>query len=272
MMLPWPFVNMIRELFPNFSVLVPFKAHSAATFICLGADEIVMTPVGELTPVEPTVKMVFSPQDPANVTQRLGINLEDVAAYFEFARDRAQVDTEGGKSAALAELTRQVHPIALGHVHRFHKLASLQSEKLLGLHMDPEKEQPAIEDITKSLVSRLFAHEYRIGRIEARELGLKVVDASTEEDDALWALYEGYEAAMDLRTPVLPTHSMFPAGEGRAELTGVKLVYVESAVQTDLFDADFEFTRAPAQTPPGQPQRWGPQVQMTILRQGWATE
>jgi hypothetical protein len=272
MMLPWPLVNMFREFFDDFSALVPFKAHSAATFIALGADEIVMTPVGELTPVEPTVKMAFSPSDPSNPANKLGINVEDVAAYFEFTRDRAEVDSEAGKAAALGDVTRQVHPIALGHVHRFHKLASLQSEKLLSLHMDTEKDHAQIEDIKKSLVSRLFAHEYRIGRREARALGLNAVDATADEDAAIWQLFEGYEAAMDLRVPVLPTHSMFPPNDSRAELDGVKLVYVESGVRTDVFAADFEFTRTPAQTPPGQPQRWGPQVQMTILRQAWATE
>jgi hypothetical protein len=272
MMLPWPFVTTLRSLFPSFRVLIPFKAHSAATFISLGADQIVMTPIAQLTPVEPTVTMPFNPVDPTNPGNRLGINVEDVAAYFEFVGDRAGIDSESGQSAALTALTAQVNPVALGHVHRFHKLARLQSEKLLSLHMTEESDKPLINDIAESLVTRLFAHEYRIGREEARELGLKAVDATDEENQAIWALFEAYEESMELRKPVLPSAAVFSPGEAHADMDNVKLSYMESRARTDVFVADFEFTRIPAQTPPGQTQRFGPQVQMTIVRQEWETE
>src|SRR3989338_896465 len=37
-MVPWRLVSMIREYCYKFSVLVPYKAHSAATMVALGAD------------------------------------------------------------------------------------------------------------------------------------------------------------------------------------------------------------------------------------------
>lgn len=42
---PWSIVSMFREYCKkgSFSVLIPYRAHSAATVISLGADEIVMT-------------------------------------------------------------------------------------------------------------------------------------------------------------------------------------------------------------------------------------
>jgi ClpP class serine protease len=42
---PWAIVSMFREYSKkgSFSVLIPYRAHSAATVIALGADEIVMT-------------------------------------------------------------------------------------------------------------------------------------------------------------------------------------------------------------------------------------
>lgn len=42
---PWTIVSMFREYSQegSFSVLVPYRAHSGATVIALGADEIVMT-------------------------------------------------------------------------------------------------------------------------------------------------------------------------------------------------------------------------------------
>ena len=57
---------MIREYCDKFSVLVPDKAHSAATMIALGADEIVMSNLSEISPIDPSTANVFNPQDPQN--------------------------------------------------------------------------------------------------------------------------------------------------------------------------------------------------------------
>src|SRR4051812_7124603 len=51
-MVPWRLVSMIREYCHQFSVLVPYKAHSAATMISLGADHILMSDLSELSPID----------------------------------------------------------------------------------------------------------------------------------------------------------------------------------------------------------------------------
>src|SRR4030042_4960068 len=65
-MVPWRLVSMIREYCDHFSVLIPYKSHSAATMIALGADEIVMSDMSELSPIDPSTANVFNPQDPKN--------------------------------------------------------------------------------------------------------------------------------------------------------------------------------------------------------------
>lgn len=47
---PWRIVSAIREFCDEFAVLIPYKAHSAATMIALGADEIVMGKKGRIGP------------------------------------------------------------------------------------------------------------------------------------------------------------------------------------------------------------------------------
>lgn len=47
---PWRIVSMFREFCDEFSILVPYKAHSAATLISLGADKIIMGKKAELSP------------------------------------------------------------------------------------------------------------------------------------------------------------------------------------------------------------------------------
>ena len=45
---PWRLVTLIREFCSEFNVLVPHRAFSAATLTALGADSVVMHPMGML--------------------------------------------------------------------------------------------------------------------------------------------------------------------------------------------------------------------------------
>src|SRR3989344_761588 len=80
-MVPWRLVSMIREYCDTFSVLVPYKAHSAGTMIALGADEIVMSDLSEISPIDPSTANVFNPSDPTNPQNKIPISVEDVIAY-----------------------------------------------------------------------------------------------------------------------------------------------------------------------------------------------
>src|SRR3990167_10922283 len=82
MLAPIRIVKLIRNHCDQFEVLVPYKAHSAGTLICLGADTIVMGKLGELTPVDPTTGHPFNPQNPANPQQRLEGSGEKLKFYF----------------------------------------------------------------------------------------------------------------------------------------------------------------------------------------------
>ncbi len=58
---PWRLVSLFREFAKSFSVLIPYRAYSAASLLALGADEIVMHPFAELGPIDPTVANEFNP-------------------------------------------------------------------------------------------------------------------------------------------------------------------------------------------------------------------
>src|SRR2546426_9356965 len=58
---PLPIVHLIKSHCKKFNILIPYKAHSAAILICLGADEIVMGEMGQLSPIDPTTYNVFNP-------------------------------------------------------------------------------------------------------------------------------------------------------------------------------------------------------------------
>jgi ClpP class serine protease len=52
---PWRMITMLREHCNHLSVLIPYRALSAATLIALGCDEIVMGGKAELGPIDPAL-------------------------------------------------------------------------------------------------------------------------------------------------------------------------------------------------------------------------
>lgn len=169
-------VHLLREFCENLAVLIPFRAHSAGTTLALGADEIVMGPMGELGPVDPSVANVFNPliddKDPKK--GYIPISVEDVSAYMTLIREKGLNDPNVF-SAALKALTDRVHPLALGNVHRQYLLIRTLSKRLLELHMKDEGEKERIEKIVEILSEKLYFHGYQISRHEAKEIiGLNV--------------------------------------------------------------------------------------------------
>jgi ClpP class serine protease len=52
---PWRMNCAFRSTADRWNALVPFRANSAATLLCLAADEIVLGKHGELGPIDPIV-------------------------------------------------------------------------------------------------------------------------------------------------------------------------------------------------------------------------
>lgn len=148
-------MTLIREYCKEFCVIVPHRAFSAATLTALGADKIIMHPMGMLGPTDPTVQGMFNPQNPRNPQELLGINVEDVTAYIALIREDAEVEHEEEFVQAFNRLTDKVHPLALGNVKRFLSQSRMMAKKLLSLHMSAS-EQHAINEIVDKLTSKLF--------------------------------------------------------------------------------------------------------------------
>ena len=91
MVAPIRIVKIIRSFCKKFSILIPYRAHSAGTLIALGADEIVMTKLAELTPVDPTTGHPFNPRDPVNQKKVIPISVEDITSYFLLAMDKIKI-------------------------------------------------------------------------------------------------------------------------------------------------------------------------------------
>lgn len=191
---PWRVVNLIREFCSEFTVLVPHRAYSAATLLALGADKIIMHPMGELGPIDPAFNIPVDPKNPVSGFRQL--NVEDVTSFMELINDDFGIKHEEEVVEAVKLLAQQVSPLDLGTVKRTHSQARMLARKLLLKHMPKDQEQK-IEQIIDTLKSKLFYHGHPIAREEAFELGLKVEQNPDQKVlDCMWELYLEYEKEM----------------------------------------------------------------------------
>lgn len=224
---PWRIVSLIREFTDHFAVLLPYRAASAATHISLGADEIVMTEIAQLGPVDPSRQHPLLPTDPfgpaGQPAQPLSISVQDLRHFIKFVEKEGE--DEGVKpedaSAIYVELMRHVHPLVIGAMEQSYALAKLITKNMLSLHMDPVTDADDIARLADHLSDDFKSHVYPINRREAREMGLKVEDTTEPLRDAMWALYEFYRD----NTPTLPNQKMPNIG-GVVSLQPI--AYVES--------------------------------------------
>lgn len=273
-MVPWRLVSMIREYCDKFSVLIPYKAHSAATMIALGADEILMSDLSELSPIDPSSANIFNPTDPQNPQNKIPISVEDVMAYFDLAKNKFGIKNEAELTSIFVkfiEANPQVHPLALGNLNRTHNLIRILAQRLLKSHKLPMKE-PEINKIVDYFTEKLYSHQYLIGRREAKnDLGLKtVVNSSNKLAPAIKELYDDYSKEMELEVIWNPESEL---GLNVAQKKDHKIAFIESSQLLNYYEISIEYQKQQVniiqQTPQGPIQIPQEQVGFKIIRQGW---
>lgn len=200
----WTLVNLIRQFCDEFEVIVPSKAHSAGTLICLGADTIVMTKQATLGPIDPSINTPLNPQVPGGPPQaKIPVSVEAINGFIDLAKielgmRRAQETTE-----VLKALADKIHPLVLGEAYRARSQIKMLARRLVSKQM---KGKTQIDNVISFLCSESGSHDYTIHRREARDvLGLTV-----EKPDA--ALYELVKATFGDVEQELELTSKYDAG------------------------------------------------------------
>jgi len=235
---PWALVSMIREYIPkgSFNVIIPYKAHSAATVIALGADEIIMCKKGELGPIDATTYGPYNPYDELT-KQKKPISVEDVNGFFNLAE---KLKWENGKSELLKILTNKVEPLALGTVNRILDQTKLVATRLLKTRKDKLQDKE-IEEIVKKISSEIYSHRHAINRTEGRNY-LKInfiVDAETVNiDKEAWSLFEHYSSLFELDNPFMPEQYLLENSLDEFTWTDLNLACIESKSMLHLAKKD----------------------------------
>lgn len=274
-MVPWRLVSMIREYCDQFSVIIPYKAHSSATMIAIGADEIVMSDLSEISPIDPSTANVFNPTDPANPQNKIPISVEDVMAYFDLAKDKFGIKNDEDLAKVFNKFTEsnpQIHPLALGNVNRTHNLIRLLAKRLLKSHTKPMREEE-IEKIVDFLTEKLYSHQYFIGRKEAKEdLGIKTVkDADAELATLMSDLFEEYKKEMELDILWSPEKEL--GQNAVSNNKNYKIAVIESLEISNQCEVSIEYKKQQVnitqQTPQGPVNIPQEQIGVKVVGQGW---
>lgn len=269
MVTPIRIVKIIRSFCKKFGILIPYRAHSAGTLTALGADEIVMTKLAELTPVDPTTGHPFNPRDPVDQKKVIPISVEDITSYFLLAKDKINI-----KEDKIAEIyenltkhsyfdSKHLHPLALGNVYRAQRMIRVLSERLLSLHMDTSNKK-VIEKIVNEITSDICIHNYPIYRDEAKSLGLNVIVPNDNLERMLWNVYLKYAGEMELTKPFNPMEVL---GQENAKSIKYGAAYIESLKTQDTFYYDIRINKIVTPPAPGQPPL--PAVNVNVAGFAW---
>ncbi len=186
---PWPLINLIREYNSDICVLVPWRAHSAATLIALGANSIEMGPLASLSPIDPQFQ-ITSPQIGGLVA-----GVEDIYGFYDLIKETLKLDSQG-KAEALKILAGRIGPEILGKISRTRTEIRYIATNLLKLNLTDESQ---IKKIVNKLVFELPSHQYFLNRREAKEMGLPINYMDKKTEEITFDILKSYreESAMD---------------------------------------------------------------------------
>lgn len=268
----WGLANLVREYCDQLGVLIPHRALSSGTLFTLAADEIIMSRLGQLSPIDPSITsplgpVIQLPNQPGQ-SQVLPVSVEDAIAYIDFATKGIGLKEERSILSAFDRLSSQVHPLALGAVYRSREQIVALADRLLQFHMRDDGQKEERDRIVNRLTRELGSHDYLIGRTEARTfLKLNVIDVDANIEQTMIDLFNEYSTLLNIRVPYnadgfLGTNQVLNGDFNRA--------VVETTSLTHVFRTTKEVRRIQMQMP-GLPIPTAA-IQEQISFEGWTVD
>ncbi len=236
---PWRIVTMIREFCDEFTVLIPYKAHSAGTMVALGADRILMGKKAELSPIDPTLVRAVIGEATVPPPE---ISVEDVSSYISFMRERANITDQSALAQVISQLASHLTPLTLGSVNRQYSHIRLVARKLLTSRKE-KIEENRINSVVEALTEKMYSHGHAIGRTEAKDLGLPVEKPDENLETLIWNLYQEYESLLQLNEPIDPEELVTRKNTEEYPLDNIPIAIIETISKSDVFELNTIFRR-----------------------------
>jgi hypothetical protein len=224
----WRIMSLLRERVKTVGALIPQAAFSAATLLALGADEIVMHPCGNLGPVDP---QITAPRPGSKELIQFGS--EDLAEFLRFVRDNVGLSDQEHLKSAFELFCKESGAVPIGVAARASQLSLSMGEKLLRMHMKDAEGQKA-KAITETLKTKFFTHGYPVGRKEAKELGLKVIEPEENLARLIWEVWLDLEAEMKCRHPFNAMEEVSKSAVGQQLFADIPQITIPSGIPQEL--------------------------------------
>lgn len=188
-------VEICRNHCGKLFACVPFYAKSAATLLCLGADEIVLDEFAQLGPLDTQIRVEPRPGKPEYQSalnpfktleqlQKFSVQTLDIAMKTIMVRSGLDMDICLKHSIAFVEATTgpligRLDPEKLGEYSRALAVGSEYATRLMSRFSG--KSDDEIKNIVDTLVHGYPSHDYIIDCKELQEIGLPASLFNDEE-------------------------------------------------------------------------------------------
>jgi len=169
-------VNLLREQIDNLIAYIPLECASAATMICLGANEIHMGPLAHLTAIDSSLRHDLSPIDETD-NRRVSVSQDELSRLIHLWNS----NSKDHHSNPYTDIFKYVHPLVIGAIDRSSSLSIKICQEILSYHIEDSDE---CLRISSHLNSDYPSHSYPITAREAVKIGLNIstLDKSINRD------------------------------------------------------------------------------------------
>ncbi|MEW5700942.1 MAG: ATP-dependent Clp protease proteolytic subunit [Candidatus Zixiibacteriota bacterium] len=179
--------NLLRNRTKRLTACVPFFAKSAATLLCIGADEMVLGELAELGPLDTQIletkrggkrgfTSALNPFKTLEQLQRFSLETLDLAVKMIAERSGMGLDECLRHATEFVKVTtdplfRQLDPEKLGEYSRALSIGKDYGDRLLRRFARWEEDKRA--EVLDRLVYRYPSHDYAINCAELQEMGFQ---------------------------------------------------------------------------------------------------
>jgi len=166
----------LRNSAPRMDVLVPGKARSAGTLICLAANELVVGPLAEFSPIDPVIRS----ESEASAGHPRRISSEDIRCFREMAENWFDLRSEESRLHVFGLLNQRFFPTTLSAFFRADQYVRKVGNELLEFQL-PQVSVEQRKSIVNNLVVGYSSHQDPIGSREMLKFGLNARATSDAE-------------------------------------------------------------------------------------------
>ncbi|MEJ2611658.1 MAG: ATP-dependent Clp protease proteolytic subunit [Candidatus Thiodiazotropha sp.] len=177
-------VNLLREQYNNLVAYIPLECASAATMICLGANEIHMGPLAHLTAIDSSMRHDLSPIDETD-NRRVSVSQDELSRLVGLWN----ASSKEHHGNPYSDIFKFVHPLVIGAIDRASSLSIKICQEILSYHI---KDKDECLRLSTHLNSDYPSHSYPITAREAKAIGLNIKTLDKEINDKLLDINQLY--------------------------------------------------------------------------------